>query len=145
MHILPKILFAKTSSVSLQWLRYLVVGGLAFVADFACMVVLKEWGGLSYLIAATLSFCVGLCVNYLLSVLWVFDVRAVKNAWKELSMFTGIGIFSLGLNVLVMYICTGIFGVDYRISKIAATGITFNANFFLRRMLLFTKKHGATC
>lgn len=131
--------------MSLQWLRYLVVGGLAFVADFTCMVVLKEWCGLSYLVAASLSFCVGTCVNYLLSVVWVFDVRVVKNMWKEVSLFTGIGLFSLGVNVLVMYVCTGIFRVDYRISKLIATIITFNANFFLRRMLLFSSKKEATC
>jgi len=53
-------------------LRYLVVGGIAFVVDFGVLVALKEISLLPLSReAAAVAFCLRLVTNYILSVTWV--------------------------------------------------------------------------
>lgn len=50
-----------------EFCRYLLVGGTAFVADFATLALLTDLAGMHYLLSATVGFAVGTVVNYLLS------------------------------------------------------------------------------
>ena len=74
MMILTKpITLHETSNIQSQFIRYFIVGGIAFIADFGALFLLKEWGGLNYLFSATLAFIIGIIINYQLSICWVFD------------------------------------------------------------------------
>jgi putative flippase GtrA len=117
--------------------QYAVVGGLAFVIDFALLVVLTEKIGFHYLISASIAFIFGLVVNYVLCVTWVFDHRAVSNRLHEFGIFSAIGVLGLVANDLVMFLMTDVGGINYRLSKIAAAAMILLLNFSLRRNILF--------
>jgi len=87
-----------TTNIVVQLLRYVVVGGLAFVVDFGLLWVLTEYAGLHYLVSATISFIAGLVVNYLLSVVWVFGSSKLQSKWAEFAIYAVIGVIGLGLN-----------------------------------------------
>jgi putative flippase GtrA len=128
----------ETSNTLIQFLRYTVVGGLAFVIDLGALFVLTEFFYIHYLVSAALAFCLGLAVNYCLSIVWVFDKRTLKNPVAEFVIFGLLGVMGLGLNELLIFLLTGLGGVHYLGSKAVATALTYVWNFLSRKILLFT-------
>lgn len=136
-----KMIFS--SLLTRQFIRYLGVGGLSFVADFACLYFLTEHVGIHYLISASLAFCIGLATSYLLCLAWVFDFRRMPNRWHEFMVFSAIGFAGLLLNNLLLWLLTEHAGLYYLASKMVATAAILFFNFSLRRWLLFSPPQAA--
>lgn len=134
---LIKLFKDKTDSTLIQLFRYGFVGGIAFLVDYGTLYMLTEFFGVHYLLSATIAFLLGLIVNYLLSISWVFNSRKTENRWTEFTVFAIIGIIGLGLNALIMYLCTDVFCIHYLISKLESTVMVFFWNFFARKAILF--------
>lgn len=134
---LDKLFKAPTESTFIQLFRYGFVGGLAFLVDYGTLVLLTEFAGMHYLLAATISFILGLITNYLLSITWVFNQHKLNNRWVEFLLFAFIGVVGLGLNDAIMFLCTERCGIHYTLSKIIATAIVFFWNFLARKLILF--------
>ena len=137
---IDKLLKSPTDNVAIQLFRYGFVGGVAFLVDYGTMILLTEVFGLHYLHSATLSFILGLATNYALSIIWVFNQHDKSHPWAEFLIFAGIGVIGLGLNNLILFLCTDKMGIHYMISKIIATVIGFFWNFFARKTILFQQK-----
>ncbi|MDR0982163.1 MAG: GtrA family protein [Culturomica sp.] len=135
--ILNKVFIEKTDSSFFQLVRYTFVGGFAFIIDFGLLFVLTDFVHLHYLLSASISFTVGLVVNYLLSTTWVFSKKVVKNKAIEFLLFALIGLAGLGFNNLFIWLFTDYFGIYYLISKIFTTIIVYLWNFFARKYILF--------
>ena len=136
---LEKLFKDDTDSLFILLFRYGFVGGAAFIVDYGALFLLTEVFGLHYLLSATISFILGLITNYLLSISWVFNNRTMGNRWAEFTVFAIIGIIGLGLNALIMYLCTDKMGIHYMLSKIISTILVFFWNFFARKIVLFKK------
>lgn len=131
------LLKGKPGSLVEQLLRYFVVGGISFLVDYGSLWLLTEKAGFQYLISAAIAFLLGLICNYVLSTKWVFGESRIKSHWGEFVAFAAIGVIGLGLNELIMYVCTDGAGLHYMISKIVSAIIVFFWNFLARRFLLF--------
>ncbi len=132
-----RIVLERTESTSVQFLRYLVVGGLAFVVDFCSLYVLTSQTGVHYLVSAAVGFLLGLIVNYVLSRTWVFPHRSVRSASLEFAIFSGIGLIGLGLNETGMWLLSSLAGMHYLIAKLCTTAVVFFWNFAARKLSLF--------
>ena len=139
-NLFNKLFKEETENTLIQLFRYGFVGGAAFLVDYGVLVLLTEVFGMHYLLSATISFILGLVTNYLFSVVWVFNNRTLGNRWAEFTVFAIIGVIGLGLNALIMYVCTDKMGIHYMISKIISTVIVFFWNFFARKVVLFKAK-----
>lgn len=126
-----------TNNTLVQLFRYTFVGGIAFLFDFGSLYFLTDWMYVHYLISAALAFLVGITVNYVLSIAWVFQVRTMKNVWVEVSLFTVIGVVGLGMNELIIWLSTEMAKFHYLISKLFSTASVYLWNFFARKFLLF--------
>ena len=133
------ILTGKTNNVLIQLFRYLWVGGVAFVADYGSLFLLTDYAQLSYLISAAIAFVIGLTINYLLSIAWVFTDSRLNNKMAEFMVFASIGFVGLLLNEVIMFFCCEVLNIHYMISKLCSTGIVFFWNFFGRKLILFSK------
>ena len=89
-----------------QFMRYLVVGGIAFVVDFGVLLLLTELFDLHYLASAAAGFCCGLVTIYILSITWVFNIRSLESKRVEFVIFVIIGVAGLGWTVLLLYLFT---------------------------------------
>ena len=134
------LLNRSNDSTRAQFVRYLFVGGGAFVIDYSAMVFCASVLRLHYLTAASIGFCLGLAANYLISVRWVFCDRSLPNRYAEFAVFAVIGLCGLALNDGVIYIGHEHLGADYRISKLFATGVTLVFNFAVRKFVLFRRR-----
>lgn len=130
-----------TNKILIQIFRYTFVGGFAFLVDFGLLFLLAEVFGIHYILSATLSFVVGLVVNYIISINWVFSSSKGSNRKIEFVCFGLIGIFGLGLNDFFMWIFTEEIGVYYLVSKIITSVLVYLWNFFARRYILFNSKN----
>lgn len=134
---LTKVFISPTQSTFLQLFRYGFVGGIAFIVDYGTLYICTEFVGIHHLVSAAMAFIFGLIVNYLLSTTWVFASRTQKSKWVEFVIFTIIGIIGLGLNEIIIYIGTDVFGIHYMLSKLISTATVFFWNFFARKIVLF--------
>lgn len=158
---------SKQSFKELFWeiFRFLLVGGTATLVDYAVFYLFRQWmfpetlfawsgwNTLSLIIATAFGFCVGLIVNWILSVKFVF--RAVKNkeeasSQKSFWIFALIGVIGLAITelgiVLLVHILPEItlFGVtefllpwDEWLSKILMTCIVLAFNYVARKTFIF--------
>jgi putative flippase GtrA len=136
-NIIIELLKNPTNSTRIQFLRYVFVGGAAFIVDFFSLFLLTDYFGIYYIISAALAFSLGLVTNYLLSIKWVFNQRNIDNKTIEFSLFAFIGIIGLGLNEIFISFFTSKLGIYYMNSKIITAIIILFWNFFARKLTLF--------
>ena len=158
----------KQTKKELFWeiFRFLLVGGTATVADYFVFWLFdgvffsllplsgQVWEVIALIISTAAGFGVGLVVNWILSVKFVF--RAVKNkeeveSKKSFFIFTVIGLIGLGLTeigvvLLVMLFpeftifgTTAVFGTEWKkwIAKMIMTCVVLVFNYVGRKLLVF--------
>jgi putative flippase GtrA len=126
-----------THRISIQIIRSLVVSVVALIFDFGLLVVFKQVFGINYLIAAAMSFLVGVVVNYTLSVSWVFANRKISSRHAEMLIFLIINAIGLGLNLIIIAFLVEWVHSDYRLAKVFSTIVIFFWNFIIRKKLLY--------
>ncbi len=133
----------KLKELARQFVRYVFVGGIAFVADFLTLssvhrLLLPDvaWGLYA---GAAAGFIVGSGVNYFLSRRVVFNGMVCKacNSFSEFFQYILIGLSGLGVTELGMYLGTEQLSLHFGIVKVFVTGIVFVWNFSARRFLLY--------
>jgi putative flippase GtrA len=130
---------SEANSLVYEFGRYTVVGGLAFLADFALLAMLTELLGFHYLIAVLFAFLLGTWVNYWLSVRWVFGYRAIDTRSAEFGLFLLVGVITLGVSLGLMSLLVEGLAMHVLLAKCVVTAFTLVANFAGRRALLFTR------
>ena len=126
----------RVEALPLQAIKYGATAFGGFVADYAVLLLLKEWVGLHYLIAVPIAFLAGIAVNYLIGVWFVFR-RGNLTLGKELLLFITISLLALAVTEGSMYLLTDLLRIDYRISRLISGVITYLFNFFSRRWILY--------
>ena len=159
---------AKQKRLFAEIIRFLLVGGLATVCDYAVYLLFRKallppelfvgnsvWDSVSAVIATTLGFAVGLLINWVLSVFFVFrdgekqvDVKS-KSDFVKFTVIAVIGLlftqFAVGLGVLVVP-AFSIFGTETFLSlgwnewllKAVTTCIVLVFNYFARKKFIFS-------
>jgi putative flippase GtrA len=142
MKVIPKdltnnLLKDQTDKTRIQLFRYIFVGGAAFLVDFITLFILTQYFGIYYLISAAIAFILGLIVNYLISIKWVFSNRKLERISFEFGIFAMIGIVGLVLNEFLIWFFTQDLQIFYLFSKILAAVVILFWNFFARKFMLF--------
>jgi putative flippase GtrA len=126
-----------------QFMKFGIVGVIAFVIDYGILVLLTEVFGVNYLVSATISFTVSVIFNYIASMRFVFTHKEDMSKRKEFIIFVVLSAIGLGINNLCMWA-----GVEllpwpaslqshaYLIVKIFATAIVMVWNFVTRKIFL---------
>jgi putative flippase GtrA len=131
-----KIKNEKIKKLIPQIIKFIIVGGIAFVIDYGVMVLCKEVFHLNVYLSAFLGFTISVIYNYIASVSWVFDVNKDKNKVRNFILFVIFSVIGLGLTELIMYIGVDLIKISYLIVKIAATIIVMIFNFITRKLFL---------
>lgn len=109
-------------SVIKEFLRYVLVGGIAFVVDFGVFWVFRDliFGGKDstaiIIVSTTSGFVAGIIVNYLLSMKIVFTTAKQQQQGRNIGAlitFAVVGLVGLGLTNLLQWLGE---------SKLLATG-----------------------
>jgi putative flippase GtrA len=125
------------SRTARQLLKTVVASQAAFWLDFGILALLTEAVGLHYLVSAAISFLAGTTLSYVLSIVWVFDIRRFASWTVEYLLFVLVGAIGLALNEGLLWLFTEAIGLHYLVSKIVAATLIFGWNFAARKLLLF--------
>lgn len=135
-----KLLHIKVNSnvekLLIQIFKFGIVGGLAFLIDYAVLFCCKEFIGFNVLLSTAIAFTISVIYNYIASVKWVFDVNKEKSAKKNFIIFIILSIIGLIITEIIMWIGSDVIGINYLIVKIIATAIVMIFNFITRKMFL---------
>lgn len=139
-----------TSSLIKEFMRYVIVGGISFAADFGTLTLFEElifktgepW---QIFISTAAGFIVGVVVNYILSLTFVFRAEDNKNSGKSVGaflVFALVGVVGLGITEGLMHLGVNVLRFHYMLTKIAAAGIVLVWNYLGRKILIFKGKSG---
>ena len=81
-----------------QFMKFGVVGVIAFVIDYGLLVVLTELFGVNYLVSATISFTVSVIFNYCASMRYVFTHKEGMSRTREFVIFVVLSVIGLLIN-----------------------------------------------
>lgn len=132
-----ELLCAETTNSWVQLFRYGLVGGGAFLIDFAAYCILERFG-LHYLAAGVLSFAVSFCFNFTASRALVFAVKG-KTASGELSAVLAISLVGLLLTELLLYLIVSTLRFGSWQSKILASALVLLWNYFARKHFIYKR------
>jgi len=147
------------SAQVIEFLKYCVVGGIAFIADTASLMLFYHFvfGEFSFDLlflhiadgrtaaATAVGFLVGLVVNYVLSVLFVFNRPGQQEKGKSVGaflIFGVVGLIGLALTELGMMLGVGLLGDKFLLPvKIVVAGIVMVWNYLGRKIFVYGGKN----
>lgn len=135
-------LFSHKNPGPLEFFKFCLVGiSGVFVNLFFYALMIYSFK-ISYLIAATISFCIAVSSNYYLNLNWTFRKNAVSPRGESYIKFVIISLVGYILNISVLYILVEKCGFHELISQlIAIIAATLN-NFLGSKMWAFKKIRG---
>lgn len=119
-----------------QILKFVVVGGTAFVIDYGIFALLT-WVNVHYLIAQIISFSGALLFNYIASIKWVFDAK--KQTKKDIIIFIFLALIGLVINEILLYIGVELLNWHELLAKFISSLIVMIYNFITRKLIV--EKH----
>ncbi len=140
--------------------RFIIVGGLATVIDFAISGIFwyftnREiyphfyniiWGATgepstwSTVVGTALGFGISLIVNYLLSLLFVFEEKGDGKSIKGALLFLIFSLIGLGIHMLGMYLLFDLAKLNEWLIKISLTIVVLVFNYVTRKLFIFNDK-----
>ena len=122
-----------------QFLKFGVVGALAFLIDYGVLMLLSQVIGLDPVISASISFVVSVVFNYVASMHYVFTRRDDISRRREFTIFVILSAIGLVINEIIMVIGVNVLGdsaLMVTITKLVATAIVMVWNFVSRKKWL---------
>jgi len=134
------LILRKTDNLFVQFFRYFGVSGICFLVDTGTLFILTEYAGIHYQISTLVGYSLGMILNYILSVTWIFKTKRFANKPMEFGFFVGIGLAGMVINQGVMWLCTDLIGFYFMLSRVISAGIGYTWKFFARKYILFHRK-----
>jgi dolichol-phosphate mannosyltransferase len=121
-----------------QFLLYLIVGGLSFLVEIAAFIALRRLA-MPVIPASVTSFIIATVANYLLSILLAFQ-RGRFRRHVEFVRFLTVVVVGLVLNTALVWCFVYPLQIRPVVAKIAAVPIVLIWNYLGRRMLVFSDR-----
>ena len=118
---------------------YVIVGGLATVAEWVVFYLLNGVLSMGYMIATVLAYILSTFANWAFGRLIMF--RGDGNLLAELCKIYLASLVGLGLNLLIMWILVDKLCVAEMVSKMAATALVFLWNYLIRRLVIYKSEN----
>lgn len=122
-----------------QFLKFGVVGAIAFLIDYGVLMLLSQVIGMDPVISASISFVVSMVFNYVASMHYVFTRRDDISRRREFTIFVILSAIGLVINEIIMVIGVNVLGdsaLMVTITKLVATAIVMVWNFVSRKKWL---------
>lgn len=136
--------------------RFVIVGGIATLVDMFVMGVIlylfepdlypkfyNVWIGggdpktIATVVGTGVGFIVSLVVNYLLSVLFVYEDKGNSKTLKGVVLFVVLSVIGLFINMAGMWLGYDVCGINEWVTKIIMTLVVLVYNYVTRKLFIF--------
>ena len=121
-----------------ETINYLIVGGLTTLVSIASYNIFRFFIE-NITVCTILSWICAVLFAYVTNRIFVFNSKE-KNIPKEIASFTASRIFSLIVEIIVMFILTSPLKINDRIAKIIVQFIIVVLNYITSKIFVFKKK-----
>jgi len=118
--------------------RYWVVANICAIGDLGLFWLLTAQMDVQYMVAATMSWALGMALNYTLCILWIFESGArFENKRTEISAVYLVSIVGLLIHHSALWVYLNQFGISLIYAKIFAMFTMFFWNYWGRKHIVF--------
>jgi len=120
-----------------QLVKYSIVGGISFVADYSVFYVLVAFVDVDYLVASIYGYILGVFVNYTLARKYVYSIENTIRKSMELLGVYLISTVGLLIHQIVIYIMVEFFINNVYISKVLASIAVLFWNYYAKKIYIY--------
>lgn len=128
---------AKSSEVSREFSKFIVVGGISTVLNYGAFWMLYTWLGMNHAIASALGYIVGVLIGYQLNRHWTFSKKKTQQPRREFILYCVVYGVSLVLGLLTLSLLVDWLHLSPLIANVLVIGQTTMTNFIGLRMVVF--------
>lgn len=125
----------KRKQLYIQIFKFVVVGGIATLIDWAIYYILFNYFHIFPLISNIISYSISVIYNFIMSVKWVFDTKN-KSMKRLLLEFIILSLIGLIISEFIIWLFLELLSFNSFIAKILSTLIVMVINFVLRKKVL---------
>ena len=126
----------KKEKLSGQAFRYLIMASIAVTVEVGIFWLMNSFIHMNYLLATAVSMLAGIVLNWLGSKYFVFS-KSRFTAFREFLLVFIVSLVGLAIQIMTIYFLVTKAHAVPLVGKIAAIGVTFVWNFFIRRVYIF--------
>ncbi|MDD6878703.1 MAG: GtrA family protein [bacterium] len=117
--------------------NYLIVGGLTTLISVSSYALFRQFIN-NYMISTSLSWIIAVSFAYIANRIFVFESKN-KGVLLEIIKFFGCRLFSLGSEIIVMYILVDLLKINDMISKVIVQFVVLMLNYVFSKIIVFKK------
>ena len=123
-------------------INYLIVGVLTTLVSIVIYGVFTKLFHVNYMISNVISWIGSVSFAYITNKIFVFKSKcdSEKDVLIEVYQFFKYRVFSLLIDILLMYVFVEIFTIDDMISKVIVQFIVIALNYIFSKLFVFKKK-----
>ena len=132
----PKLIKMVDHLVTMNFIRYLIIGFTTLGLDFAFYYLLDKtthWENIYINMSSTL---LSLGFNFYMSNFWTFKAGK-KSKMKKMGKYASLALFNYFFTNFFFFIVNVVFGISAIITKLVATAIIVSWNYFLYKLWIF--------
>jgi len=124
---------------AIQFLRFTIVGAFGTIIQLIILYVLTEFLGVYYILSSFLGYIVVFSFGFLLNKIWTFKESLRHKIFSKYIKFLTVCLFSLIINLILLYMLTEFFYIYYMISQLIVAFISLWVNFLGNKIWAFRK------
>jgi len=119
-------------------IKYLLVGGMAFISEYVFFIVLYYIVDLNIVTSNVLSFIIGFIVSFLGNRQWSFSKNIYKyKKYTQLVFYSLLAVFNILLSSYLIYILSNYISLPGYVAKFITVIIIVVWNYFIYKNLIF--------
>lgn len=123
----------------LQFVRFLVAGGVAVAVNLGALYAFTEFLGVYYLVSAVCAFFVSFSVSFVLQKFWTFGERTHERAHAQAAAYLVLQLTALVLNTTLLYLFVTYLHFWYIFAQaVISLGIACVV-FFINKLIIFKR------
>lgn len=123
-------------------INYLIVGGLTTLVSIAFYALFTKLFHVNYMISNVISWIVSVTFAYVTNKVFVFKSKCdtQEAVLVEIYQFFKYRLFSLLIDILLMYVCVELINIDDMIAKVIVQIIVIILNYVFSKLFVFNLK-----
>ncbi len=116
-------------------MRFGLGGIVGVLLGYVTLYILKELIGIHYLKASTIAYVVSWLTNFVIQKFFTFRNKNSRQIPTQITLYFGIAIFYLVVDMGVMFLLVGYFHLHYFLAKVISTILLSIASYFTTKMI----------